>query len=405
MRSLSREWHTTAVLVGAVSASTLTGRWLAPLAPFVKGDLALGDVQVGFLSSALLLGSLMTTLPLSMLVDCHDNRLLLSVVLGGLGIVLGLAAVQRSFEGLIVALCIAGAMRGGITPMVNSAVVRVVPPERWGTATGVILAGGPVAGLGAAIALPYMAQRSSWHASLGFVAALLLIAALATWLLFPLTESGAPRPNSPLTLSWRVLADRTVLLLCIIYAGYASGLFATVSFFVLYLVEELNISPVVAGFCLAIAQSTAILGRVLWGVVGDHTIKIRRKTLLSVLGGGMWLALILLSLLPKAPHMLPLVAVSLLLGFTALASWGLATALLLDVARPEYAGASSGVLHFSIYVVGVISPAAFGFVSDVTDTYRIAFRCFAFLALGSSLALVAMPLRRASQSDSAPVSS
>ncbi|HBY92502.1 MAG TPA: hypothetical protein DEP84_00830 [Chloroflexi bacterium] len=298
---------------------------------------------------------------------------------------------------MLLVLLLAGTFRNIVGIAVSVATIRHTAADLWGTVTGVIRASGSSADLLVSLLLPMLALVLGWAAALGLIGGLLLASALILWPLLPVTRRGHRVGEQ--RVAQKGVLDQRVLLVSLVTSGYQTSLLAINSFFVLYLVEVLDISPVLSGAYLAVSQLMAVVGQIIWGVVGDRGVHSGKKTILAHLGVGTALGLLALAALPARAGAAALLIVSAFLGLTALASWGVITALILDVSDVERAGNANALFATFVYSVGAISPLLFGLIVEATDSFRIAFRLFAIITLGSAIALWFLPLKPAPEPD------
>lgn len=103
-----------------------------------------------------------------------------------------LAVVTQSFALLLVMRAFTAIGAAIFTPQAAATVSLLTPPESRGKAVGLIFLGW---GLASVVGLPlgsYLAAAYHWHAAMGLVAVLSVLAALATWLTVPDGLYGQP---------------------------------------------------------------------------------------------------------------------------------------------------------------------------------------------------------------------
>jgi ACS family glucarate transporter-like MFS transporter len=234
-------------------------------APVLKGELGLGDVQLGFVFSAFVLGYALTQPVAGWVADRFGAYRIIAVGIGWWSVLTALTAMipsqgARAFGSLLAARFLLGIGESIIFPASNRLVANWIPSRERGLANGVIFAG---VGIGAGLAPPLITSimlSSTWRAAF-FVTAIIGLAALAIWLMIARdrpeehrwvspaeleliraeatptaaassVSSGAVRPATP----WRaMLRNRTIGFLSLSYFCFGYVAYIYFSWFFTYL--------------------------------------------------------------------------------------------------------------------------------------------------------------------------
>ncbi len=367
----------------ALGMVSLAERAYGPLVPYIREALSLNLAQVGILGSAITVGTLLATLPLGPVAERLDSRAALSASLILIGFSFFAIAVQRGYWGLAIALSIAGIVRIGAILLVNKATVERHKFEQWGAAMGLISAGAPLGGLLGAVVLPYLAENFGWEAGYWFLGLAAVFIGMLLWRML----SAGTTPSQSITRqhALRLLLDREVLLVCSGYALLVSTLYVTTSFLTLFLVDVVTVSAIEAGGYFALIQIAAIGGRVLWGLIADRYFVNNRSWTMALNGILSAASFLLLATMSAATPRWLILSGMVSIGLSISSSWGIQSAVLIDVVGKERAASSTAILLFIAGFSGVISPLVFGSLLDFTRSYQTVLIIFALVAMVAAL--------------------
>ena len=166
--------------------------------------------------------------------------------------------------------------------------------------------------------------------------------------------------------------------------GIGSGLYILVqsSVFVhlfLHLEQGVGMSRASAALALTILNTVNIGGRLMGGWLGDHY---RKHTTLALGSLGTGVAMIMLAL---ATSPAPVFAFAVIFGLC----WGVRVPLVNSVAGDYFGRASYGKILGALQLIssplGIIGPAATGYITDVQGDYRMVLTALGVLAMLSGL--------------------
>lgn len=365
------------------------------VAPRLMAELNLSQLEMGKVFSAFLLGYTLFQIPSGWLAGrVPTRRLYLALALGWAALTGAHALVGKSYfglafaalPGLLVLRFVLGVLAAPTYPAAGRAISLSLPPERQGSANGMVL--GSI-GIGSAVTPPllgFVTLHWGWRAALLVAALLAIVVAMFWWRLAPLMQvSSAGRPESretaaaarksPLHLRsfWFLTASYTL-------QGYVGYVF--VFWFFLYLVQVRHFAFLEAAWLTTLPWIASLIVIPLGGVVSDWAVK---------RWGSTW-----------GRRSLPLPALalaagSLVLGARTSSAWlaalslTAATALVLATEGPYWAsmtqlsgpqsGMGGGVMNFGSNLGGLVSPV-------LTPWLAAQFGWETALALAAALAVV-----------------
>lgn len=166
---------------------------LMPLGSHLMRMFAIGPAEFSHLVAAYSLAAAATGLLGGFFVDRFDRRRALLFLYGGFTLATLACALADTYALLLIARLAAGAFGGMAGSVVTAAVGDVVPPERRGTAMGVVMTAFPIASvLGVPTGLA-LAGWFEWHAPFYLLVGLSLIIGAIAWKALP------PLPPHPTT--------------------------------------------------------------------------------------------------------------------------------------------------------------------------------------------------------------
>ena len=396
-RPESRPWPFALVLLAAGGCFALTMGTRQSLGLFIATinghtGLGLASVSLAFAFGQLWWG---LTQPLSgILADRYGvGRVLL---VGLLMVSLGLAVTPyaHSTSMLILAIGVLGAGGAGLAgpSVLMAATVRLIPPARRGIATGIVNAGGS---FGQFVFVPIAQGLSAafgWIVALQGMAALVLLALPAAWVLQgrpAAAAAGGPARESTGTVVSRALADRNYRLLC---AGFFVCGFH-VAFIATHLpgvVASCQLSPAVGAWSLAVVGLFNIAGSLSIGWALSHRGGLwRMKSLLALTYAARTVAVTAFVLAPKTPVTMLLFAA--VIGFTYLSTVPPTAGLVARFYGPAHMGTLFGIVMVAHQAGGFLGAWLGGRLFEANGNFDLMWAIDIALAVGA--ALIHLPIR------------
>jgi MFS family permease len=158
------------------------------------------------------------------------------------------------------------------------------------------------------------------------------------------------------------------------------------AYFALYARESFEVSAVLAGQLLALAQLGGTASRLGWGLVSDRALGGRRRpgvVAMALVGASACVVLALGDALPRAV----LWILAPLAGAGAFGWVGLYFALVAEIGGPRYAGLLTGVAVACAWSGVLVGPPLFGLVVEATGGYAAGWLVLAAIAVSVAIAL------------------
>ena len=341
------------------------------LAPALRDRYDLSLTEIGVALSAEWIGLTFALLPWGFAVDRWGERWTLAGGLGLCAVFLTGAAFASSFVWLIVLLGLAGIAGGSVQSGSGRAVMRWFAPDERGFALGVRQTAVPLGGGIAALVLPLLdGPRAGFLFLAGFVLVGAIVGAAV------LTSDGAEHVEVEDVET--TLHDRRLWALCGASGLYVAAQVATMSFLVLFLVDEHGWSTGAAAGVLAAGQVLAAALRI--GVGRWSDVLRSRVRPLRRIGVAMAVSLALVAAAATAAGWLlvPLLVVSTGLSM----AWnGLSFTLAAELGGRR-SGAAIGLQQTTLAGIGVLAPILFAAAVSATS-WRTAFALAAVLPLAA----------------------
>ena len=208
-----------------------------------------------------------------------------------------------------------------------------------------------------------------------------VIAGILIWLILrtiPTRSGEVQAQGSYLTSLKGLIRNRRLLLVLAFAGGFVGGQSAFLTFFPIYLRENLGVSSITVGFYLLLANVGGIASQPLMGYASD---RLGRKAILSpslaVLG-------VCFLLLPAVPGGWPLAAVALVMGAFLFPLMAILLAAGVDLVEPGAQATTVSLVFGSALIVSAIAPAVAGRLAD-TQGIEAAFALGAGIVLTTAL--------------------
>ena len=285
VRTIPYQWVVVGLAVWASMGVAWPFQGLPVLYPFIQEDLKLSATQLGLITAAMLGGGIPTHVLGGLWLDVSGVRRVMTLVLMAQGLVVAAFFLGVSLPVILIVAVLAGVLEapgylGGARSLLDW-----VPRQRRGLATGLWSTGGAMGGIIAASVLPSFAQATSWQVAVLAVGGVIFLLGLVYGYLYrdaPQTGLVHPRVGLaalPILLRHLGLAGATI------WASVFRALtYVLLTYLLLFLKDNLELSVVVAGRYLATAFFISLFARVGWGLVSDVLFKARRLVVCGIVG-------------------------------------------------------------------------------------------------------------------------
>ena len=352
-----------ALLIGGVTSGHAASHFLYQaflvMLPAVRDALGISAIQVGAIMTARELASSLVAIPGGVLCDRLRRHwgLVLALCLVGFGSGWLIVSAAPTYELLLTGMVIL-AIAGSIWHLPAMAALSLRFSTRRGTALAIHGIGGNVGDVLGPIITGFVLAYASWRGVLSVYAFIPIVLALFVGRTFrgigreqdadgsrerlSVREAIASFKNSTL---WRV--NLVSGLRAMSYQVYSA-------FLPLYLADELGFDSKAIGFHIALVFSLGIIATPAMGYLSDRVG--RKMVLIPSLIGSCVLSL-LLALYGGGPWLAVILAV---LGIFLRSDYSLLSATVLDIVGKGVATTTLGVMSFTTFVMGAISPLIAG---------------------------------------------
>lgn len=366
----SSDWKTRiSILTLAHVVGTLHIVSVMAMAPVIQMDLDLSVTQVGLLVTGYYAAQTLGAVPAGAFSDRVGVGY--ALVVSQLLLIAGTLIFNQasSFTLAIAGTVVMGFGYSIVNPATAKGVLEWFSIRRRATAMGVKQTGVPIGGVlaagnGALVAVV------NWNAILYGIVAITVVNALLCLKLAerPQTEGRLERipGSSHLRDVWR---QRNIKLIFVASIPWNMGQTNFFTYLTLFMREAAQASQPVAGLCLGVAQASSALGRVGWGVISDTLLRGGRKTITVSICAAASVFLVAMSFVGPAYGVLLGIVLALLLGLTVASYASIAQTLAVESVPSHQAGSAMGYSLTGTSLGGVVGPALFGAVVDLSGDF------------------------------------
>ncbi len=364
----------------------------AVLAPVLAQDLGITPKWIGVFIGLVYAGGMLSSLAsggfIARFGPIRLSQLCVLLCVIGMAAIAVLPAAQVALLAVVAVLL--GLGYGPITPASSTVLSRTTPPAQMALTFSIKQTGVPVGAALAGAVMPAVALVAGWRpAMLGLAVVGLLIAAGAQPTRHALDDGRAPGKAfslAALTGPLRtVVKSRALRGLSFTGFAFASVQLCLSTFLVIYLHETLQWSLVAAGLALTCATISAVVSRIVWGMVADRWLAPRRVlALIGILAAACGVTMAFAG--PHWPTWTLLILASVY-GASAIGWNGVQLSELARQAPSGDAGAVTGASGFITFAGVLIGPPVFAGLAAVSGSYRTG---FVVAGLVSGLAAIAL---------------
>jgi sugar phosphate permease len=379
-------------------ASSMVNVGITPLLPFIKDELKLNIVEIGYLAAAVNLGNGLSSLPSGYLVDLLGAK---KILLYG-GFFLGLASISlywmENYFLILLFLFISGLFFSSLSPAMSKAIIILYPPRIRGTVMGIKQTAISLSAFIAALWLPYIAMKHGWK--MGYLLLGILTILMSLTALFyknSLHENRDQRLNSSSVKKLLfILRNDSVRTVCYVIPFFFLAQFVPAAYLVVDVNERFEIPLMQAGYLLAFLQFGSILGRIVFGMLGDWLFLQKRELLLAIIAFLTGVFLIIFAFIAVKSFLI-LGILIFFIGFTG-AGWNsIFLVYVSEIMDAGLVGLTSGLTLSIGYLAATIAIPVFGALTELFDGFVIPWIFLAGCMLISSTAFYRLNLRNHKQ--------
>lgn len=378
-------WVILALNIGIQALNSSITTATSTLAPFIVADLGLTKAMMGFAGGSVNIGMSFTSVMAGRIADKKGERkvLLFGSSMASLAIIF--TSRFNSYVPLVIFLMITGAFCSVPTPAGSKAITKWFPPAQIGLALGLRQTGIPIGGFLGAMLLPYIALNWGWRTALATAGVLLFCGGLVCYSLYREHPRTLENKSSGRAVKkeeeWSFLHNKSFWYAEITAIVFLGAQYVLLTYLVLFLKETAGISIKMASLCLAVSQLGGIFARIILGIVSDFYLKGARKPAFIFEGFLLVSTLLVLSTFTGTTPFWMAVLVSWFFGMSAMGWNGILIALIMKLAKKEQGGAIVGVSLSAMQLGVLFIPPLFGYIIDITGSYRLSFIALALVSL------------------------
>lgn len=366
-----------------------------PVLPVYARSFGVGNFEVGAVISAFALMRLISSPFCPRLINALGERMVLALGMYVVAVSSGLVALAQNYPQLLILRGVGGIGSAMFTVSAMTLLLRVVPADRRGRATGIFQGGFLLGGM-AGPAVGGLLANISITAPFLFYAGTLTIAGTVGLILLRAPGHDAPDRAGAVVPFGQVLRDRRYQAACLTNLAQGWTSFGVRSSLVpVLVVEVLHGEPSWTGVAFACA---AVVQTISLGPAGRFTDTVGRKPAMIV---GAALAVVAIVAVPFAPNIW-LLGLALCFYGAASAFLGTAPAAAVGDAAGGRAGRPVAVFSMCADVGAIVGPLVAGFLADHVS-YPVAFAVGGALLAVGLLASVRIPREDARPGEQQPL--
>ena len=233
------------------------------LYPFIRDDLGLTRAQVGLITSAIMGTSMITVVIGGWLSDTWGAKKILVIVMLYIAIAVLTLSLINSFWTALLAGLLIGIGVGPFYPLTSKQIIDWLPQKTRALGMSIKQTGPPVAGAIAAVTLPSIAIATNWRITTIIMSVVILALTLVIFFCYKDKSQVTKRETKISLHSFLDIGKNRTLMILTLWAFCMVGLQQTVvAYLILYLVEDLEYSTVMAGGYLSICLMASVIGRI-----------------------------------------------------------------------------------------------------------------------------------------------
>jgi len=359
---------------------------LGVLGPVLKQDLGLSNTELGFLNSAIAIGTTVFQMPAGLYCDRYGVRKMMSLGFLLMGTFFFIFSFSGSFLLASGLLLLMGIGVGCSQVSAAKAVMDWFPFKGRATAMGVKQTGINVGGVLSSSLFPFLISLYAWS----LVTRWISLVAFAFVFLFYFFYRDSPHAQTRFSSKVHFkdilayLKNLDFLLITLSGVFLMAVQFSFSAYAVLYLNQTLHYSIEQAGVFLALSFGTGAFARVGWSLGSDYFFRNRESVLILIGGLGALVIVVFTLITPSSPTWL-IYFLSALFGVTGMGWNAIWITLVGERSLKESAGFGIGFSFFIATFGIILGPPFFGFLADLLDSFLWSWLFLAFCMVMTSL--------------------
>ncbi|MFC2065550.1 MFS transporter [Chloroflexota bacterium] len=382
-------WIVLPLVTGVAVSRALGGHGFPVLYPFIQDEFGLSLAQVGLITSAFSFGSIGTSILAGWLTDTFGVKRMITISMLILTVFTLAFPLANSFSVVLALAIIISIVASPTGPAMTIAIIEWFPARIRALAMSIKQMGVPLSGALVAVILPTLALELGWRMAAAITGLLILAISIAFILLYRDATRGVQTAHKINLVALKTLLRNRGLVTTILWGAVAIGFqFIGLSYFMLFLIGELELSPIIAGGMLAVAQVSSIIARVLWGAASDFLFHGWRIVVLAITGFLTVFWMLGASLIGVGVPSVAVYLIAIILGISTLSFHGVLITYIGEKAEAGLRGVTLGTASTVWHVSMTVMPPLFGYLVDISGSYSLGWRVAAAVAFVSTLGLV-----------------
>ncbi len=340
-----------------------------PLIPLIEKEFTLSNVQIGWMTSAVFLGSSLIAIPSGILTDKIGSRMSLFIFNLLLVIVIFSFYISNSFYIVLCLLFLLGIGYGGITPGTNKSIMEKFDIYNRATAMGIKQMGVTLGSTIGTLLLPILANQFGWRISLLSICIFLILICTLHFKVFDRDEPSKDKVNFMVNIK-EIFQNKKLLKIIFVIVFFIWVQLSVMTYLVLYINETVNKPISFALLCLATLQIGGVIGRGCWGTISDRFFNRNRGGILAIIGLLSGLLVCGLGFMNENFPFIPILLVSLFLGITTQGWNGMFVVMISEVVNSKQIGLASGVGLAVVYSGAIFGTPLSGWIIDISGNYE-----------------------------------
>ncbi|MBP1947094.1 MFS transporter [Virgibacillus litoralis] len=360
------------VLLTIQSVASLSYYAYVPLIPFLQEELVLNNYEIGWLTSAVFLGSSIIAIPSGIIVDKIGVKKGIFIFCFIISFDLLLFIFSSSFTFVLILLFIMGIGYGGITPSTNKGIIDKFSFYNRGTAMGIKQTGVPLGSTLGTLSLPFLASRIGWQNTLLILSIIVMVITFLNFIMYKENSGGKKDQKLKLRENLKkILQNKPLISLAAIIIFFIWTQLSVMTYLVVYINESLEKSLHFSLFCLGTLQFGGVIGRAAWGYISDRFFNRNRGAVLALIGILSGSFVITLGVINNNLSEALLLILSFLLGFSTQAWNGIFVLMMSEIVPKNQVGIASGFGLSVVYLGAIVGTPLSGWITDSTGHYGL----------------------------------
>lgn len=355
------------LMLQAVTALAYYG--YVPLLPILEEKFQLTNSQVGLFTSFTFIGSALISIPSGILVDRIGVRNVLCLATISMSIICIIFAISPNFYIILISVLFIGICYGAVTPATNKHIMMSFSATNRGTVMGFKQMGVPLGSTLGSLLIPFISYLLGWRISLIIIGAILAICGIVYFRYsnLPLKQENV---NSKILSDLKtVFKNKNLNYTISIIIFFIWVQLSTITYLVLYLIEEKHISYFVATTSLVLLQIGGVAGRAFWGWLNDKWMNQNRNLMLSFIALLSSITMFIIVFLPFENNLLIYYTLIFILGMSTQGWNGIFVVLISEIVEKKYIGLASGVSLSIVYLGAIFGTPLSGIIIDWQNSY------------------------------------